>query len=608
MIYHKILLLFLVHVGFLPNCLVAQSEDETPNFDLALHSAAQEDLYVLRNENAAIPVKQLDQIEWYVDLFGLEKKGTFYKTLQQYTLVSESELLLETGKNTLEKNWHIVAINLNKATTAELKKMESLLGQAQTILVFFDPERQLSALPWNFTKTQHLIYVSGAGDWHESLTAQLLFGGIGTKNRLPQTLNDVFQQGDGWTTEGGLRLAYAPPESEGMDGESLHSGLSQIAEDAIAAGAFPGCQVLIVKNKKVIFHKTWGHHTYEAKRKVQLDDIYDFASLTKITSALPAIMQLHGAGKIDLDAPFKTYFPKIKKSNKADLTLRSILSHHARLKPWIPYWRSTVKKNGKFKWRTFKKRKSRRFPIAVTDQLFLHRKYKKRIYRAIRRSPLNDQPGYKYSGLAFYLFPEMISQQTGEDFETYLKKTFYQPLGAHTITYNAYRHFPLTRIIPTEKDTFFRQVQIHGRVHDEGAAMMDGVSANAGLFGSANDLAKLMQMYLNKGTYGGQRFIAERSLETFTQRHYAEQDNRRGLGFDKPLLEYDPQLSSVAQAASAASYGHAGYTGTFAWVDPKEELIFIFFSNRVFPTRENRLIYELNVRPRMHKVIYEKMK
>jgi CubicO group peptidase (beta-lactamase class C family) len=255
-----------------------------------------------------------------------------------------------------------------------------------------------------------------------------------------------------------------------------------------------------------------------------------------------------------------------------------------------------------------KKKETKNYNIKITDNLFLHKKYKKRIYKAICKSPVSEVKEYKYSGLAFYLFPEMVSEMTGMDYETYLKKEIYEPLGATTLTYNPQRFFSNDRIIPTERDTFFRHVQIHGTVHDEGAIMMGGVSANAGLFGTANDLAKLAQMYLNGGSYGGKQIIAKESIEEFTKYQYPENENRRGLGFDKPLLEYDYEKSSVAKDASPSSYGHSGYTGTFVWVDPEYELIYIFFSNRVFPTRNNRKIYEMNVRPNIHQVIYDSIK
>ena len=225
--------------------------------------------------------------------------------------------------------------------------------------------------------------------------------------------------------------------------------------------------------------------------------------------------------------------------------------------------------------------------------------------KAIMKSPLNETAEYRYSGLLFYLLPEIVEQRSGMPYEDYLSQTFYRPLGAYTLGFNPSRYFPRERIIPTERDSFFRMQLLHGYVHDEGAAMMGGLSANAGLFANAYDLAKIMQLYLNGGTYGGQQFFSASAIDTFTQRHYAAEGNRRGLGFDKPLLEYDEASSSVAEAASDSSFGHSGYTGTFTWADPEHDLLFIFLSNRVYPSRKNRGIYIRNIRPRIHSAIYE---
>lgn len=403
-------------------------------------------------------------------------------------------------------------------------------------------------------------------------------------------------------------LGKTDPVKVGMDSLFLHQKIDSIALEAVEAKAFPGMQVLIAKEGKIIFHKAYGFHTYEKNQEVQLDDLYDFASVSKITTALPALMKLHGEGKFKLDEPLKTYFPKFKRSNKAKLTYREILAHQAGLKPWIPYWTTAIKKNGKYKWRTLKNKETKNYNIKITDNLFLHKNYKKKIYKAICKSPVSEIKEYKYSGLAFYIFPEIVSSLTEMDYETYLKKEIYEPIGATTLTYNPQRFFSKERIIPTERDTFFRHTQIHGTVHDEGAIMMGGVSANAGLFGTAEDLAKLMQLYLNGGKIGDRQIIAESSIQEFTKYQYPENENRRGLGFDKPLLEYDFEKSSVAKDASPSSYGHSGYTGTFVWVDPEYDLIYIFFSNRVFPTRNNRKIYEMNVRPNIHQVIYDSMK
>ena len=267
-----------------------------------------------------------------------------------------------------------------------------------------------------------MIYVAGDRNYHQSLAAQLIFGGIGGKNFLYKDLNRHFKKGDGLKTSGGIRLRYSPPQILGMDTKILQDSITSIAQMAIDSAAFPGCQVLVAKEGHVVFHETYGYQTYDKKQAVRQTDIYDFASVTKITGALPALMKLHGEGKFDLDAPLKNYFPKFKNSNKAELKMRPILAHHAQLKPWIPYWRSTIKKNGKYKCRTFKNKPSKRYPTKVTDQLYLHRRYKKKIYKAIKKSPLNEEKGYKYSGLAFYLFPMIVADLVDQDFEIVFKK------------------------------------------------------------------------------------------------------------------------------------------------------------------------------------------
>ncbi len=611
MLFKKPIYFFIIFCLFQVN-LFGQVGKNADSLIVQQFQDAERSVFLLRNEESLIPLQRLDTLNIESINVGADSTNTFDEILVKYTLLDFQTFDLE--KDTFLKNektnpeliilhFHLHELfELNEAVIAEL---QDLIERANTISVVFDEYGILNSFTFHFEKAAHLIYVSGSGSFHQSLAAQLIFGGFGAKNQLQKDLNPHFRKVDGLSSKGSLRLRYSPPLLLEMNAQLLQDSIAVIVQNAIDSNAFPGCQVLVVKNGHVVFHETWGYQTYDKRKEVQQSDIYDFASVTKITGALPVLMKLQGEGKFDLDAPLKDYFPKFKNSNKGDLHMRPILAHNARLKPWIPYWRSTIKDNGKYKRRTFKTEPSKRFPIKVTDDLYLHRDYKKKIYKAIKESPLNEKSGYKYSGLAFYLFPQIVSDLVDQDFETYLKNTFYRPLGAFTITYNPYLEFSLDRIVPTEKDTFFRMVQIHGMVHDEGAAMMGGVSSNAGLFGTANDLAKLMQMYLNGGTYGGQKFIEERSLNEFTRCQYCEEGNRRGLGFDKPLIEYHPQKSAVSKDASPESYGHSGYTGTFVWVDPEYDLIYIFFSNRVYQTRENRKIYELNVRPMIHQVIYD---
>ena len=404
--------------------------------------------------------------------------------------------------------------------------------------------------------------------------------------------------------------------------ETLADSILQVLEEGIAGGAFPGAQVLAWHHGQPLVHLTAGYHTYARLRPTRADDVYDLASITKTSSALLVLMQQYGQGQLDLGTPVGRLFPQLDRKDKRDRTLRSVLAHRAGLLPWVPYWQSTLRGQARYPWRdgwetlrtndyrfrarTIRRDSSDRFPLRLTDDLWLHRKYRERgIYRAIAKSPVQPEGQYAYSGLLFYLLPDYVSRTTGSDYREYLRREFYDPLGATTLGYRPLdRGIPRDRIVPTEVDTFFRMDTLHGVVHDEGAAMMDGISANAGLFSNAEDLAKLWQMLLDGGTADGRRYLSEEAIAEFSRYQYPQESNRRGLGFDKPLLTYDAARSSVAEAASPASFGHSGYTGTFVWVDPEHELLYVFLSNRVHPSRERGAIYDLNIRPRIHALLY----
>jgi CubicO group peptidase (beta-lactamase class C family) len=314
-------------------------------------------------------------------------------------------------------------------------------------------------------------------------------------------------------------------------------------------------------------------------------------------------MKLQSEGKFDFNKRLADYLPEFEKSDKAHLTFKEMLTHQARLQAWIPFWKETVKKNGKFKWRTLKADSSARFPVKVAQNLYIHRKYNKRLYKEIKKSPLNPKPGYVYSDLSFYLYPLIVERITGRKFEEYLREEVYKPIGAATLTFNPEDYFPKSRIVPTEIDSLFRKQLLQGTVHDEGAAMLGGISGHAGLFGTANDVAKLMQLYLQKGAYGGARILDEKVVETYTRCQFCP-DNRRALGFDRINSPYI-ENGNAAKGASPESFGHSGFTGTFTWVDPKHDLVYVFLSNRVYPTRENNKISQMNVRTNVQQVIYD---
>lgn len=615
----------LVLVVFTSQCTAIYAQ--IPNNELTAYQQALEDIYVLSNHKQQIPIKDLDTLRPALLNIGVENLDELWKTFNTYIPTARIEYKNEAFitewppymKATPQPNMLFIALGA-KALENNNIPWANLLNTSNrpiVLLLFGEHELTQQLRP----STEDIIYSRYDTPWAQSLVAQIVFGARACNNTLKQNLNAFIKTGTGLSTKALDRLAFAPPAALGMNAQLLQDSIASIIQEGLDHQAFPGAQILVAKSGTVVYHQAFGYHTFEDKKKVELTDIYDLASVTKISSALAALMQWHGQGDFDLDASLQTYYPKAKASNKASLSFRSMLAHQARLRPWIPYWQNTLKGNGRYPWskardaerindyrfkrKTFARDSSEHYPIYITDDLWQHKDYEDKMVKAILKSPLNKKEGYRYSGLLFYLLPDIVKNKTGQSLEAYLQINFYRPLGAYTMGYNPLNRLNKQSIIPTERDTFFRMTQLHGYVHDEGAAMMGGVSCNAGLFANAYDLAKLQQMYLNFGRYGGKQYISSSSVKEFTRYQYADQDNRRGLGFDKPLLKYDAQASSVAQAASANSFGHAGYTGTFTWADPDKELLFIFLSNRVYPSRTNRGTYIHNIRPRIHTAIYQ---
>lgn len=596
------------------------NEINTPTGELLNRKLMEAALTVLENKNDLLPIRRLDTLTIASVAIGAKGSITsFQKMLGMYTKVDHFKIDTDAAASavsTLKGNiadYDIVLVSLHddskyprnrlSLSSAVQGLVRELSQRDRTVLTVFKNPYVLDKLP-NPQEADALIMTYQDNRQAEELAAQLIFGGVGANGKLPVSIGDKYQAGDGLDVMGDIRFNYTLPEDAGMDSRILYTRIDSLVNEAITKKAIPGCQVLVAKDRKVVMYKAYGLHEYSDTVQVQPDDLYDLASITKISSALPALMKLHDEGKFDLSAGLEEYLPYFKNSNKAGVPMRDILAHQARFKSWIAYWQSTLRDNGSYKWFTIKADSSRRFPTRLTDNMWLHRKYKKKIYKAIKKSPLEDEKKYLYSGLAFYLFPAIVEKLTGEDFVTYINETFYGPLGATTLTYHPLEKFPLSRIVPTENDYLFRHQPIHGPVHDEGAIMMGGVSANAGLFANANDLAKLMQMYLDGGEYGGQRYISEATMQEFTRYQFPENDNRRGLGFDKPNLERSPN-GNAAVDASDASFGHSGFTGTFTWADPEYGLLYVFMSNRVHPTRDNTRLYQLNTRTNIQQVLYD---
>lgn len=403
------------------------------------------------------------------------------------------------------------------------------------------------------------------------------------------------------------QLTYNTPESVGLNSLYIKTNVDSIMNDAITQKAFPGAQLLVAKKGKIIFHKTYGFHTYDSIQKVGKDDVYDLASVTKITGPLPALMKLYEEGKLNLDVPFSAYWKSWKSRNdKKDITLRELLAHQSGMDPYIVFL-SDVLRKGKPKNRFIKSTSQKQYSNKVYNNIYVKNRFNRKVFRKIKRSKVRDDKTYVYSGLASLIYPTLIENITGKNYEDYLNTNFFKPLGCEVLGYN-----PLTKnfknsIVPTELDSLFRNDYVKGYVHDENAALLGGVSGNAGLFATALDMAKYMQMLLQKGTYNGKQYFKPTTVEEFTRIQYLENENRRGLGFDKPIIGNDTLSIKEAYPApqvSPTSFGHSGFTGTFVWADPEHELVFIFLSNRVYPSRAHRNIYNLNVRPKLQQVFY----
>lgn len=389
--------------------------------------------------------------------------------------------------------------------------------------------------------------------------------------------------------------------------ELLEDKLDSIIHMGIDSMAFPGAQLIVATKDSILIQKSYGYHTYDNKINVENHHLYDLASVTKVTTGLLLLMKMVDAKMIDLDRPVSDYLPGLCRSNKKKLTLRQVLAHQAGLEPYIVFWQNTLKDNGKFKRKTFQNRPSKNYPIQISDSLYLHKKYRKKMVKAIKKSKVKkiEEAEYRYSGLVFLLLPELIENVLKTDFEQQLKVNFYDKLNLKRLGYKPLSRFSLDEIVPTELDTVFRKRLVHGNVHDEAAAMLNSKSCNAGLFSNAHDLALLFQMLMNNGRAGGHSFLSSKTIEEFTSYQYPDKDNRRGLGFDKPLLEYDESAAYIAKSASASSFGHSGFTGTFVWADPQNDILVVFLSNRVYPYRSQRNLYKMNIRPTLHQLCYD---
>jgi len=484
--------------------------------------------------------------------------------------------------------------------------IEKLVGSNKTIIIWFGNPYSIDKIK-SLRNTDGLILAYQENEYTEDLSAQLIFGGIGARGSLPVTINEKWPSDFGIITPGNLRLQYGIPESVGMSSEILNRKIDSIVNIGLQAKAFPGCEVMAARKGVVVFQKTYGYQTYDNRVPVLEDDLFDLASVTKVSATLPGLMLLDTEGKFSPDETLGYYLPFFKNSNKNDLLMKDMLTHQSGLTAWIPFWKETVKKDGKFKRNIFNSEYEKKFPLEVAQGLYINKNYRKKIFSEIKKSPIGEKK-YLYSDLTFIIAPEIIEKLSEQKWYDFVTTNIYQKIGAYDIGFNPYLKYPLSRIVPTEYDSLFRKQLLHGTVHDEGAAMLGGISGHAGLFATANDLMKLMELYRRMGEYGGEQLIGRDVMEEYTRVQFPENNNRRGLGFDKPLLnnsELTQKKAYPTKSASPESFGHSGFTGTFVWIDPVYDITYVFLCNRVYLTRNNNLLSDLNIRTEILQAIYD---
>ncbi|MEM8847978.1 MAG: glycoside hydrolase family 3 N-terminal domain-containing protein, partial [Bacteroidota bacterium] len=579
--------------------------------DLIYEESIEKALTVAKNNFSLLPIKNLENKRIAYVQFGDADGSPFYNMLSKYTKVTRvKEKNIAEYKKELAK-YNLVIIGFHKSNESPWKSYKfsdtelywlqeiSKLRTSNTILsVFAKPYALLDVV--NFNTIDALMVAYQNSELAQQKAAQAIFGAIQANGKLPVSAGSIFQVGTGMEIKPLQRLGYSIPEKVGMSSRRLKSvdSLMQVGLDSLM---FPGAQVLIAKKGKVIYHKNFGKLTYGSETKVNENHIYDLASLTKILSTLPMIMKMEEEGNIALNDTFKELIPEYEDTELKDVTVLKALSHYGRLPAWIAFYVDTLSEDGKPSADFYRNHPADGFPYKVADNLYLTSAYKDSIYDRIGRQDLKSNR-YRYSDVGYYVFKRYIEEFYGNTVDRLVDKFFYKPMGLQYTGFNPLSKFEKKQIVPSEEDMYFRHQTIQGYVHDMGAAMQGGVGGHAGLFSNADDVAKIMQMYLQGGVYGGKRFLDDRTIQKFNTCYFCHKNVRRGVGFDKPQLE---EKGPTCGCVSRKSFGHSGFTGTYTWADPEEEIIYVFLSNRTFPTASNTLLIKSGLRTRIQQAIYD---
>ncbi|MDL2322363.1 serine hydrolase [Bacteroidales bacterium OttesenSCG-928-A17] len=587
---------------------------------------------LLKNKDKLIPLNGLGDKKIAVLSIGENKQTSFSQRLSLYGdfdhfFLSAADFQSSPGSVFKELNkYDRIICEIHTSRISENGLLQSLAKEKEMHLCFFISPYSLRKFLLSISAAESVTLAYESTKPAQIAAVEILMGGIPAKGKLPVTIRGLFEYGTGLDTEK-VRLSYQSPYEVGMSIDSLNR-IEEIVNEGIQNHAFPGCQILIAKTGVVVYNRSFGSFDYSGDQSVKNTDIYDLASLTKVLGTLTALMKLYDEDKIALTSKISESVPLLRNTDKKSITVRDALFHESRLPAFLPFYQGLIDKDS-FEGRLYSSRPSDIFHVhydkdtymrsdfrfypekvssvpkpnfekQVAENFYVCNDLQEELITEIANASLRRRKTYLYSDLNFILLKEVIENKIEKTLDNYLDSLFWKPLGANYMGFLPLKRFSKNQIVPTENDQFFRKQLLIGYPHDEAAAVFGGVSGNAGLFSNANDIAKVLQMLLYNGKYGGERYLEEETVKLFTTAQSSL--SRRGLGFDRP--DPDPKKSYTCESAPLSSFGHTGFTGTSFWVDPKNQLIYVFLSNRVYPTRRNIALMQLNIRPRIQEIIY----
>ncbi len=589
----------------------------TPKAKVVTEELYADAITVATNKDDLIPFKQLD-LKSFASLSIGDEGVQFQKYLSKYTHFEHFSIRKAadqtTHYNTMKKleDFDVVVVGLMGVTNSPSRKFGIAPADVELLKDLSKRQKVVVVLFGNSYAAQYLegldnvVFAYENNNITQELAPQILFGGRSARGILPVSVSEQYIQGVGGFLQGNRRLSYGTPESVGLDSKILDK-IDEVAERAIRIQATPGANVLVVKNGKVVFERSYGQLEYKASPKVNSETVYDLASITKVLATTQAVMFLNSRGDLDMNKTLGDYLPELKGTNKGDLVLKNVMIHESGLVAFIPHYVKTVQ-NGSWRGDYYKPIAEPGFTRPVSNDMFGRDDLRDSIWNWTVKSKLLPKSGgrykYVYSDLTMYLMQAVVERIVNQPLNEFMAQNFYEPLGLHSLTFLPTEKMSTDNIAPTEDDVTFRKRQVKGYVHDPGAAMFGGVAGHAGLFGRANDLAVMMQLMLNKGYYGDVSLMKGQTVDAFTR--LQSNQSRRGWGWDKPEQELG-KGGSTGDLAPKSTFGHTGFTGTCVWADPENELIYVFLSNRVYPDANNTKLLKEGIRTEIHDIIYKAM-